>query len=183
MSETKDRLVKLVAKWRGGRGDVFHADQSQHSISFGLGYEAGRQQCADELSSILAQMDETPAPAETVVIGEEHATGLGHLGRVVSSEEWFRPADPMNFMLVCCDCGLTHRVEQRVVDGVAEFRWVNSPDDTVAHRHDERNDFPVFRAAAGLSTDPDTPVAPIGAKISGAADVEAPVAPNRTLDL
>ena len=41
--------------------------------------------------------------------------------RVISYGEWTRPR-MRNFREQCCDCGLIHRLDFRIVDGCVEFR-------------------------------------------------------------
>lgn len=36
--------------------------------------------------------------------------------------DWIEPKPQRGHKLVCCDCGLTHRVDFRVVKGRAQFR-------------------------------------------------------------
>ena len=40
---------------------------------------------------------------------------------VISYGEWTRPRK-QNFREQCCDCGLIHRLDFRIVDGKVEFR-------------------------------------------------------------
>lgn len=35
--------------------------------------------------------------------------------------KWFRPA-MKDFMLECCDCSLTHRIQFRIEDGIMEMK-------------------------------------------------------------
>lgn len=65
--ETKDRLVKLLAKWRKRveNQEPLRADESQYHVAYMHASADRTKSCADELESILRQMDETPAPDET----------------------------------------------------------------------------------------------------------------------
>lgn len=38
-----------------------------------------------------------------------------------ASGEWIKP-DPKQFQLGCCDCGLVHRIDFRIVNGQVQFR-------------------------------------------------------------
>jgi hypothetical protein len=47
--------------------------------------------------------------------------------------EWLRPKPGIHKMR-CCDCGLTHQMEYRIVDGRVEFRAVRDRRATAAVR-------------------------------------------------
>lgn len=40
----------------------------------------------------------------------------------VMDGEWIHPTPQRGFKMGCCDCGLIHRVDFRIIDGEAEFR-------------------------------------------------------------
>ena len=52
---------------------------------------------------------------------------------VISYGEWTRPRK-QNFREQCCDCGLIHRLDFRVVDGKVEFRTRRDDRATAAAR-------------------------------------------------
>jgi hypothetical protein len=53
--------------------------------------------------------------------------------RVISYGEWTRPR-MRNFREQCCDCGLIHRLDFRIVDGRVEFRTRRDDRATAARR-------------------------------------------------
>ena len=53
--------------------------------------------------------------------------------RVISYGEWTRPR-MRNFREQCCDCGLIHRLDFRIVDGRVEFRTRRDDRATAAAR-------------------------------------------------
>lgn len=59
--ETKDRLVAVVAMWRERSAWIPFPNSGASHRSVEM---SGVESCADELEKVLAQMDETPAPAE-----------------------------------------------------------------------------------------------------------------------
>jgi hypothetical protein len=52
---------------------------------------------------------------------------------VISYGEWTRPR-MRNFRKQCCDCGLIHRLDFRIVDGKVEFRTRRDDRATAAAR-------------------------------------------------
>jgi hypothetical protein len=53
--------------------------------------------------------------------------------------QWERP--PKNYKLACCDCGLVHKMDFRVVDGKVEFRVYRDERATAAiRRHLKKNE-------------------------------------------
>ena len=52
---------------------------------------------------------------------------------VISYGEWTRPR-MINFREQCCDCGLIHRLDFRIVDGRVEFRTRRDDRATAAAR-------------------------------------------------
>lgn len=52
---------------------------------------------------------------------------------VLKDGEWMRPIT-RGFKEQCCDCGLVHRVDYRVVDGAIEFRAYRDNRATAAAR-------------------------------------------------
>ena len=52
---------------------------------------------------------------------------------VISYGEWTRPR-MANFREQCCDCGLIHRLDFRIVDGKVEFRTRRDDRATAAAR-------------------------------------------------
>jgi hypothetical protein len=53
--------------------------------------------------------------------------------RVISYGEWARPR-MRNFREQCCDCGLIHRLDFRIMDGRVEFRTRRDDRATAAAR-------------------------------------------------
>jgi hypothetical protein len=53
--------------------------------------------------------------------------------RVISYGEWTRPR-MRNFREQCCDCGLIHRLDFRIIDGRIEFRTRRDDRATAAAR-------------------------------------------------
>lgn len=65
----------------------------------------------------------------------------------VESGEWIMPDPQQGFLWGCCDCGLFHSVDFRVVDGHVEFRVYRDEYATWARRmrmafevHEARNE-------------------------------------------
>jgi len=54
-------------------------------------------------------------------------------GRTLRQREWERPVH-RGYYLSCCDCGLTHRFNFRVVDKMVEFQVFRAPRATAAVR-------------------------------------------------
>lgn len=59
--------------------------------------------------------------------------------KVLQDGEWLRPVHK-GFRDACCDCGLVHLVEFRIVDGAIEFRATVDKRATAAMR--KRNGLP-----------------------------------------
>jgi len=57
--------------------------------------------------------------------------------RVISYGEWTRPR-MRNFREQCCDCGLIHRLDFRIVEGRIEFRTRRDDRATAAARRSFR---------------------------------------------
>ena len=57
--------------------------------------------------------------------------------RVISYGEWTQPR-MRNFREQCCDCGLIHRLDFRIVDGRIEFRTRRDDRATAAARRSFR---------------------------------------------
>jgi hypothetical protein len=53
--------------------------------------------------------------------------------RTLRQREWERPVH-RGYYLSCCGCGLTHRVNFRVVEGQVEFQMFRAPRATAVHR-------------------------------------------------
>jgi hypothetical protein len=49
-------------------------------------------------------------------------------------DEWVRPVE-RSYKMCCCDCGLVHSVDFRVVNGLVEFRMRRDDEATEAERH------------------------------------------------
>ena len=47
---------------------------------------------------------------------------------------WINPAVPMEHKIVCCDCGLIHDIEFRVVENAVQFRARRNERATAARR-------------------------------------------------
>lgn len=82
--------------------------------------------------------------APAVVLGEDYAVHAGREGYRVNSDEWFRAEDRLNWYLTCCDCGLTHKAQSRVINGEAEFRHWRDDETTTLQRERTPQMFPVF---------------------------------------
>jgi hypothetical protein len=55
-------------------------------------------------------------------LGSPRSTGAGQKARPGAPTSWTRPA-PRGFFHVCCDCGLTHKMNFRVGEsGLAEYQ-------------------------------------------------------------
>ncbi len=52
----------------------------------------------------------------------------------VAEKVWVRPTDQRRHLIACCDCGLSHFFEFRVVDGQVEFRARRAPRYTAQQR-------------------------------------------------
>lgn len=52
--------------------------------------------------------------------------------------EWIRPTPQRGHKMACCDCGLVHRIDFRVVDGRVEFRAVRDTRATARRRRSRR---------------------------------------------
>lgn len=61
-----------------------------------------------------------------------------------NSEDWYEPHMPDGFFWqVCCDCGLTHRVYLRVVDGRVQLRFYRDEVESEKWRAREDWHFPL----------------------------------------
>ena len=54
-------------------------------------------------------------PRKRRIVYEQHYAGP------TGWSEWIYP-HPQRYRLACCDCGLVHRMQYRVKDGVIEYR-------------------------------------------------------------
>lgn len=54
-------------------------------------------------------------------------------GHFLKQRQWERPVH-RGYYLSCCECGLSHRINFRVVDGKVEFQVFRAPRATAANR-------------------------------------------------
>ncbi len=52
----------------------------------------------------------------------------------IEDGDWFEPSDQRRYYDQCCDCGLTHELNFKVVDGKVLFRTRLRPRETAAAR-------------------------------------------------